>query len=280
MINLLLFGTSFTRQPRIQFASLAEASRSGVLRSRVQDLLQGLHSPGGNERLVFLRNLVRRQGLDPDGDPGKTGLFVYQNLQRVLQENARFAEARGQGPVFQNRGVSLDASILPNFGIEEALRDLKKRGLLPVGGVDRAAVIGPGLDFTDKESGYDYYPQQTLQPFALYDSLLRLRLAKPAGLSVTVFDISSRVLDHLQRAREQAQKGRGYAIQLPRDPQESWQPAAIEYWRVFGDRTGKSVAAIRAFRACGAGDAGRRDPAGGGAFHQSARFEHYSGADE
>jgi hypothetical protein len=88
MINLLLFGNSFTKRPRIQFESLTEASKSGVLRSRVEDLLQGLRSPGDNERLLFLRNLMRQQGLDPNSDDGKTGLFVFQNLQRVLQENA------------------------------------------------------------------------------------------------------------------------------------------------------------------------------------------------
>src|SRR5450631_2128954 len=76
MIHLLLFGTSFTKRPRIEFASLAEASRTGLLRSRVEDLLQGLRAPGGNERLSFLRNLTQRQGLDPDSDDGKTGLFV------------------------------------------------------------------------------------------------------------------------------------------------------------------------------------------------------------
>ena len=92
MINLLLFGTSFTKRPRIQFESLAEASKSGLLRSRVDDLLQGLRTPGENERLVFLRSVIRRQGLDPDSDDGKTGLFVFQNLQRVLQENAKFGQ--------------------------------------------------------------------------------------------------------------------------------------------------------------------------------------------
>jgi hypothetical protein len=81
-------------------------------------------------------------------------------------------------------------------------------------------VIGPGLNFTDKQSGYDYYPQQTIQPFAVYDSLARLGLGTLSGLGITVFDISSRVLEHLQRARERAQKGTAYAIQLPRDPSE------------------------------------------------------------
>jgi SAM-dependent methyltransferase len=250
MVNLLLFGTSFTQRPRIQFESLAEDSRSGLLRSRVEDLLQGLRSPGDNERLAFLRNLIQRQGLNPDSDDGKTGLFVYQNLQRVLRENNTYAQraadaSRGQAAPFRDRGVSLDATIFPNFVIEETLRDLKSRGLLGVGGVARAAVIGPGLDFTDKQSGYDYYPQQTLQPFALYDSLMRLGLAKSAGARITVFDISSRVLEHLRRARDLAQKGRGYEIQLPRDPRQSWTPAAVEYWRAFGNRAGKSVAPIR-----------------------------------
>jgi SAM-dependent methyltransferase len=254
MVNLLLFGTSFTKRPRIQFESLAEASKNGLLRSRVDDLLQGLRLPGDNERFAFLRSVIRRQGLDPDSDDGKTGLFVYQNLQRVLQENSMYAQrigeaARGAEGAFRDRGVSLDATLLPNFVVEQALRDLKSRGLLGEGSVVRAAVIGPGLDFTDKQSGYDYYPQQTLQPFAVYDSLQRLGLAKPSGMSITVFDISSRVLEHLQRARERAQKGRAYAIQLPREsprePGQSWTPAAIEYWRSFGDHAGKSVAPIR-----------------------------------
>ena len=65
--------------------------------------------------------------------------------------------------------------------------------MLHEGQVARVAVIGPGLDFIDKneESAYDFYPQQTLQPFALYDSLVRLRLAKAGGLSMSIFDISS-----------------------------------------------------------------------------------------
>lgn len=250
MINLLMFGTSFTKRPRIQFESLAEDTKSGLLRSRVEDLVQGLRSPGDNERLTFLRNLVRRQGLDPDSNDGKTGLFVFQNLQRVLLENAKFGQriapgSQDQAAAFRDRGVSLDATIFPNFSVEKALRDLKSRGLLKEGSVVRAAVIGPGLDFADKQSGYDYYPQQTLQPFAVYDSLARVGLAKPAGLTITAFDISSRVLEHLQHARERAQKGRTYTIQLPRDPNASWKPEAVEYWRTFGDHAGKSVAPIR-----------------------------------
>jgi len=250
MIHLLLFGTSFTRKPRIEFESLAQDTKSGLLRARVEDLVQGLRSPGDNERLAFLRNLVRRQGLNPDSDDGKTGVFLFQNLQRVLVENAKFAQrtapgSQDQAAAFRDRGVSLDATIFPNFGIDKALSDLKSRGVVKEGSVIRAAVIGPGLDFTDKQSGYDYYPQQTLQPFAVYDSLARAGLAGRAGASITVFDISSRVLEHIRHAREQAQKGRGYSIQLPRDSHAAWKPEAVDYWRTFGDHAGKSVFPVR-----------------------------------
>src|SRR5215471_16150928 len=51
MVNLLLYGTSFTKQPRIKVEGLAEASKAGTLRARVDDLVAGLRSPGDNERL-------------------------------------------------------------------------------------------------------------------------------------------------------------------------------------------------------------------------------------
>jgi hypothetical protein len=130
--------------------------------------------------------------------------------------------------------------------MEQTLRDLKARGMLREGQISRVAVIGPGLDFIDKneESAYDYYPQQTLQPFALYDSLLRLRLAKANALSLSIFDISSRVIQHVQRARERAGKGAGYVVQLPRDVARPWPQDLIGYWRSIGDQVGAAVPPI------------------------------------
>src|ERR1700732_3595967 len=54
MVNLLLYGTSFTKQPRIKVEALTEASQAGILRARVDDLVAGLRSPGDNDRLTFL----------------------------------------------------------------------------------------------------------------------------------------------------------------------------------------------------------------------------------
>jgi len=264
MVNLLLLGTSFTKQPRVRMEALDAASKSGILRSRVDDLVAGLRRPGDNERLLFLKKVVRNEGIDPDdADGGEAGRFLYRNLLRVAEERRALAERAAQADratkpddpkslldrysLFRDRGVSLDTSILPDFLIEQALRDLKMRGVLREGQVARAAVVGPGLDFIDKneDSAFDYYPQQTLQPFALYDSLVRLGLARGGDISISVFDISARVIDHLERARERARKNAGYAIQLPRDVARPWPPDLIAYWKSLGDRVGAAAEPIR-----------------------------------
>jgi hypothetical protein len=271
MVNLLLYGTSFTKQPRIKVESLTEASKAGTLRARVDDLAAGLRSPGDNERLILLNSLLRNQGIDPT-EAGETGMFIYSNLQRVIQEMATLAKrgeeverlTQSNGPsdptaifnwrpgLLRDRGVSLDTSIFPNFSIEQALRDLKDRGVLREGQVARVAVIGPGLDFSDKneEYSYDYYPQQTLQPFVLYDSLLRLGLARGNAVFMSIFDISSRVIDHIQRARERARSNSrmpntGYVIQLPRELTRPWPADLVGYWRSLGNQVGVEVAPIR-----------------------------------
>jgi SAM-dependent methyltransferase len=254
MVNLLLLGTSFTKQPRIRVESITEASKSGVLRARVDDLVSGLGNPAGNERLVFLSGVLQSRGIEPGAN---TGVFIYSNLQRVLQERKALAErAAGANPptslldrssLFRDRGVSLDTGILPDFSIDRALSDLKTRGVLREGQVARVAVIGPGLDFIDKseESGYDYYPQQTVQPFALYDSLVRLGLAKNNAVSLAILDISARVLDHLRLARERARRNTGYVVQLPRDVSRPWPPQLIDYWRSLGNHVGAAITPIQ-----------------------------------
>lgn len=254
MINLLLYGTSFTRQPRITMATLSEATKNGVVRSRIDDFTAALRRLDDNERFVFVHALIRNEGVDPN-DPGPAGEFLYKNLLRVLKERQTLAQraetshpdsALDRASLFRDRGVSLDTSILPDFAIEQTLRDLKQRGVLREGQVERVAVVGPGLDFSDKneESAFDYYPQQTLQPFALYDSLVRLGLARNNRVAVMVFDISPRVISHLQRARTAAQKNTGYVIQLPHDVARQWPPELNAYWRELGNRVGSPTEPI------------------------------------
>jgi SAM-dependent methyltransferase len=261
MINLLLFGTSFTTLPRV---ITMHDSEDAAVQSRLDDLLQGLRKPGKNERLIFLRNLLRRRGMEPDSSAGyaKTRTFILENLRRVVQEQIAFQEEFAEAThdsnqeaglskrsrVFRERGISLDTTILSSFGIESALRDMKDQAVLPEKSIAHVAVIGPGLDFTDKGFGYDFYPLQTLQPFAVYDSLVRLGLAELGKVDITAFDISREVLEHLRRARDRAKTGENYVVQLPR---ESWPLVAdaVQYWCSFGSEIGKAVAPIQPPRA-------------------------------
>ena len=63
---------------------------------------------------------------------------------------------------------------LADYGVHVGLETIARQGTLAPGSVRRVVVVGPGLDFTNKADGYDYYPQQTIQPFALINTLRRL----------------------------------------------------------------------------------------------------------
>jgi hypothetical protein len=121
---------------------------------------------------------------------------------------------------------------------------MSARGLLKPGGVKRVGIIGPGLDFTDKQEGFDFYPTQTVQPFAVMDSLLRLAVVKANELELDTLDLSPRILEHVERAKRAAEKGRGYTIQLPRDPARDWTADLVAYWEHFGDQIGDSAVPV------------------------------------
>ena len=147
--------------------------------------------------------------------------------------------------MYSDRGLASDTTIFPGFGLEQALDALKSKELLQSGSVRRVAVIGPGLDFTDRREGHDFYPPQTIQPLAVVDSLRRLGLASSDDVQVTTLDLSVRVNRHLETARARARDGQGYVLQLPRPAGPvQWTPFLVEYWRRLGDRIGEDVPAI------------------------------------
>ncbi len=263
VVNFLLFGTSFTKQPRVTLNELkrlnaanSDVTSNAVITGRIRDLVTAAAAPAGNERLIFTRQVINGKGIKLATPTGKSDAekFLAASLKRVMTENSAYARtleaARLQGDateefaersrLFRARGLSSDTSLLPNYAIEESLKEIKARGLL-TSGVKRIAVIGPGLDFTDKQEGYDFYPQQTIQPFALVDSLLRLGLANAADLQITTFDLSERVNGHLAQARLRAQRGQSYVVQLPWDESVKWNAGAVGYWERFGDQIGIAI---------------------------------------
>ena len=266
LVNFWLYGTSFTKLPRAterELATLADRDKAAeLLESRLDDLVTAIAKPGASDRLRFARSVIERHGINPATAAGqdKARAYLIEIRSRVVADNKRYQQAAqsaarlGGGAakldaystLFSDRGLSSDTSLRPGFAIETSMAAMKATGRLR--DVTRIGIVGPGLDFSDKAEGFDFYPQQTIQPFGVVDSLLRLGLAGAGRVTLTTFDLSPRVNQHLESAQRRAANGQAYVLQLPldmNDPAHDWHPDLVNYWRHFGDQIGAEVPPVR-----------------------------------
>jgi hypothetical protein len=159
------------------------------------------------------------------------------------QRNELFSEIAAHATLYKHRGLSSDTSLLSSFAIEATLDALESSGRLS-GPVRRVALVGPGLDVINKAAGHDFYPEQTIQPFTVIDSLVRLELAVSGTVTVTTFDVSPRVNQHLRTAEVRAHEG--YVLHLPLGGVDRWTPALMRYWERVGSGIGANVQPLRA----------------------------------
>ena len=256
VINLMLYGTGFTRQPRATGAVAASAPNGrvdGVMDGRLADLVEAIEAPGADERLRFARQVVERHGIAVGPSSREaTRRYLLEVRSRVMAENDRYmrrlaevprsdpAQARAMNAtLYRDRGLSSDTSVRVDFALDQALSAVRGMGEPAQRRLDRVGIVGPGLDFVDKAQGSDLYPVQMIQPFALADSLRRLDISRHPVL--TTLDISPRVMAHLRDARRHATTRQPYrlSVAIEQDIAHSRpDPAMVEYWRRFGDRIG------------------------------------------
>jgi len=256
LVNFILFGVSFTQLPRVVLSGAT--SPASLIDQRIRAFITALAKPE-TDRLMLLSNLIARLGyrVAPMAESERLRQYIAGQVSRYLAEQQQYRNAversrtndaastvNGASALYKDRGLSIDTDFRPNYAIDHALADAKRRGLLKT--VKRAAVIGPGLDFTDKDSGFDYYPLQTLQPFALIDSLLRQEMARVSDLKVSVFDISSLTLDHASQALAQARLKKPYTLQLVLDRTPAWTAGAMNYWKRMGELLGPDASPLPA----------------------------------
>src|SRR5208337_4170376 len=255
--NLLRFGVTFTKEYRIDDEYLPKYGSSSLVNAfaenRANDLIRAMASPNANEGIAHMRAFLEKKGYSfktPE-DRKRIKEYLLANLARLRDEYLHYlAQAKDDSrfQLFQERGISLDTNLWPDFLIDEHLRRMVEEGLLKPGSIHRVAVVGPGLDFANKEKGNDFYPPQTIQPFAVLDSLFRLGLADPATVELYTLDISSDVNFHISRARKNAVAGRPYTVQLPWDTSARHTPEYrkdfVNYWQKLGDHIGAPVAPI------------------------------------
>ena len=260
LTNLLRVGVTYTKEERISYSYLERYGKDKFVDSlankRADDLIRALSSTRANEGMVEMRSFLEKQGFNlktPDGQK-RVKAYLLANLGRMRDEVVR-AEAElyknknaNLSQQFKDRGISTDSNLYPDYMIQLHLKHLMDAGLLKPGSIHRVAIVGPGLDFVNKNSGSDFYPPQSTQPFAVIDSLARLKLADPATLELYTFDISSRVNRHLARARVEAQAGKWYTIQLLSSPSDQWNKdyasGFLEYWQKLGSEIGKPAQKI------------------------------------
>jgi hypothetical protein len=263
LTNLLRFGVTFTNEFRIDDEYLMRYGKSSLVDSfadhRANDLIRTLAAPGSwttnsSEGLSRMRDFLQKKGFafKTPADRAKLKKYLLDNLARMRDDVLRYrspADENTRAQLFKDRGISLDTNLWPDFLLDRHFRRMKENGLLKPGSVVKIAIVGPGLDFANKEKGNDFYPPQTIQPFAVVDSLLRLGVAQADTVQVYTFDISSEVNFHVSHARKNALAGRAYTIQLP------WNTAArqtdeyrngfVEYWDRLGDQIGQAVSPIQ-----------------------------------
>ncbi len=256
LTNLLRFGVTYTQEYRIDDEYLALYGQSSLVNAfaenRANDLIKALAAPNANPGFLEMRALVEKKGfsLNSAADRKKLKAYLLANLARMQKE---FLQAKAQAKtnrdqMFEHRGISLDSNLWPDYDLDLSLQTLLKEGMLKPNSIQRVAVVGPGLDFVNKQQGVDYYPPQTVQPFAVLDSLFRLGLAKPEKIELYTLDISSRVNVHLAIAGKNAALGKDYTVQLPWFADGRWSDdfrlKFTQYWQRLGAQIGDPVPAI------------------------------------
>src|SRR5207244_13445763 len=106
-----LYGTSFTALPRATPRDLAAAksNASKLLEGRLNDLIEAAASPGTNERVQFVRQVLVSRGIDPSTDAGQNQAWTYLagTRDRVNREALAIEQRARSG-----RGVTVSPSAL------------------------------------------------------------------------------------------------------------------------------------------------------------------------
>lgn len=261
LTNLLRWGVTYTDEYQINREYLAKYGSSSLVdafaEKRATDLVRAFASPGPNEGMQEMRAFLIQRGYSfkTPADRARVKKHLLDNLARMRDEFAQFreklksADTAEESQLYAQRGISLDSNLWPDYALDRALGELVKAGMLKPGSVRRIAIVGPGLDFANKESGNDFYPPQSIQPFAVLDSLFRLGLTSPADFQIYTLDISPRVNIHLTRARKSAAGGKPYIVQLPWNTDVPFSPeyftAFQGYWQTLGSQIGTPVKPVQ-----------------------------------
>ena len=152
--NFILYGTSYTTLPRLEGSDRSLTSSgelSSEARARIHALTVALTSRPHNERLEFVRQYLSKKGVPRN----QVEDFLGRNLTRFATEQRHYqdelerattssdpnAVLLTRGTLYQNRGLSIDTSLLPNYAVEDTLRRLAAKNVVGPASIRRIADI-------------------------------------------------------------------------------------------------------------------------------------------
>ena len=137
LINLLRFGVTFTQEYRIDDEFLFQYGQSPLVNAfaenRANDLVRAMASANANEGIAHMRAFLEKKGYSfkTTADQVKIKKYLLTNLARVRDEVRRYMSQIQQGnrsQVFQDRGISLDTNLWPDFLIDQHLAGMVRKG--------------------------------------------------------------------------------------------------------------------------------------------------------
>lgn len=227
MVFYALQSSRFTALPRIEPAVSARdfVQQGAIPRDAAARLVAFLTAEPRESRHVYFRTLVTAD---------EQLLEAYRSAMRFLYEKEWESRPKSGGErrdfiagLYQKRAHSTDSAAAANYAIHSGLSTLAGAR------IRRVLVIGPGMDIAPRTALDDSDPPQSLQPYLVADTLLRLGLAQAGDLRVDCADINPRVLRHL---REFPQSGRRLRVKAARGDDE-WN----EFFDTAGSRIGKRL---------------------------------------
>jgi len=174
----------------------ADTARKALFEKQIKNLSPSDRKEGALKliRLLFEKSWV----FDPT-------VQKYLASESYHDDSYGFVDRGLRTTSYSHMGTTVDSFF--NASTSEAARKL-----LPVK-AKRILIVGPGLDFSHPELG-EKIPQQSYEPFAILDVLLKSKRADFEDVKIDLFDISPRVVEHWEDLLEAANQGKPYRLML------------------------------------------------------------------
>ena len=241
LVHYLLQSTSFTRLPPVEPAISAREFVGGGrivprhARERIDAFVTAAQRNTSDVRFQYFREMLSRER--PAAQSART--FVSEHYTRAMTFLHEKEFARPNPSLYQERGLSTDTSVDAGYVVYLALATLKQ--LEPGRRIERALIVGPGLDLAPRTGLVEAGPPQSFQSLAVMDALIGLGLSDPGTIEVRAVDINPRVVAWIRGVR-----GKTPRLAVTAGVAETGSVHLSDDYRSYLERFGRSIGRAQA----------------------------------